>query len=84
MLGVVVNPTTTPSDLQMQRLAEQFGKGETFRPTPVGVFFGRDGAQGTGHDSRRSVLRRRRAGAHRLPGVRRVHDRLPARREERL
>ena len=27
----------------MQRLAEQFGKGDTFHLTPVGVFFGRDG-----------------------------------------
>jgi len=43
MLGVVTNPSTTPSDVEMHRLAEQFGKGETFRPTPVGVFFGRDG-----------------------------------------
>ncbi|WP_375482100.1 FAD-dependent oxidoreductase [uncultured Jatrophihabitans sp.] len=42
MLGVVTNPTTTPSDLEMKRLAEQFGKGDTFHPTPVGVFFGRD------------------------------------------
>lgn len=44
MLGVVTNPTTTPSDLEMQRLAEQFGKGDTYHPTPVGVFFGLDGA----------------------------------------
>lgn len=43
MLGVVENPTMTPSDVQMQRLAEQFGRGETFHLTPVGVFFGRDG-----------------------------------------
>jgi len=43
MLGVVQNPTTTPSDLEMQRLAEQFGKAETFHATPVGVFFGTDG-----------------------------------------
>src|SRR3954464_2304423 len=43
MLGVVTNPTTTPSDGEMRRLAEQFGKADTFRPTPVGVFFGRDG-----------------------------------------
>ncbi len=48
MLGVVTNPTTTPSDLEMQRLAEQFGKGDTFHATPVGVFFGRDGAQEPG------------------------------------
>ena len=44
MLGVVTNPTVTPSDVQMQRLAEQFGKADTYHPTPVGVFFGRDGA----------------------------------------
>src|SRR4051794_37192663 len=43
MLGVVPNPSTTPSDVEMRRLAEQFGKGDTFRPTPVGVYFGRDG-----------------------------------------
>ncbi|HKF31841.1 MAG TPA: GMC family oxidoreductase [Jatrophihabitantaceae bacterium] len=40
MLGVVPNPTMTASDVQMERLATQFGKGETFRLTPVGVFFG--------------------------------------------
>src|SRR4051794_35907949 len=44
MLGVVTNPSVTPSDREMQRLAEQFGKADTYRPTPVGVFFGRDGA----------------------------------------
>ena len=43
MLGVVVNPTTTPSDVEMLRLAGQFGKEETYCPTQVGVFFGRDG-----------------------------------------
>ncbi len=48
MLGVVVNPTMTASDVEMKRLAEQFGKGETFRLTPVGVFFGRDGRQEPG------------------------------------
>ena len=32
----------------MQRLAEQFGKGDTFTLTPVGVFFGRDGQQEPG------------------------------------
>jgi cholesterol oxidase len=48
MLGVVTNPTVTPSDLEMQRLAGQFGKADTFRLTPVGVFFGRDGKQEPG------------------------------------
>ena len=43
MLGVVVNPTETPSDVEMRRLAGQFGKADTFTPTPVGVYFGRDG-----------------------------------------
>jgi cholesterol oxidase len=48
MLGVTTNPTLTPSDVEMQRLAERFGKGETFRLTPVGVFFGKDGRQEPG------------------------------------
>ncbi len=48
MLGVVTNPTTTPCDVEMQRLAEQFGQAETYHATPVGVFFGRDGGQEPG------------------------------------
>jgi cholesterol oxidase len=48
MLGVVENPTVTPSDVEMQRLAAQFGKADTYHPTPVGVFFGRDGKQEPG------------------------------------
>jgi cholesterol oxidase len=43
MLGVVTNPTQTKSDVEMQRLADQFGRSDTFHLTPVGVFFGRDG-----------------------------------------
>jgi cholesterol oxidase len=43
MLGVVTNPTVTPSDREMLRLADQFGKADTYHATPVGVFFGRDG-----------------------------------------
>jgi cholesterol oxidase len=48
MLGVVTNPTTTPSDVEMQRLAAQFDRADTYHPTPVGVFFGRDGQQEPG------------------------------------
>jgi cholesterol oxidase len=48
MLGVVTNPSTTPADVQMKRLAEQFGAGDTFEPAPVGVFFGRDGRKEPG------------------------------------
>ncbi len=81
MLAVVTNPTMTPSDEVIQKVAEQMGVGDTFGLTPVGVFFGRDGDKepgvevddphfgGAGH-------------APRLHRVRRVHDRLPARREE--
>jgi cholesterol oxidase len=40
MLGVVTNPTVTPSDEVVREVAEQMGVGDTFRLTPVGVFFG--------------------------------------------
>ncbi|ALA66760.1 FAD-dependent oxidoreductase [Corynebacterium lactis] len=40
MLGVVPNPTTTPADVVMREVAEDMGVGESFRTTPVGVFFG--------------------------------------------
>ncbi|MEO9222854.1 MAG: GMC family oxidoreductase [Mycobacteriaceae bacterium] len=43
MLGVVTNPTHTPSDVVMKAVAEEMGVGETFRATPVGVFFGTPG-----------------------------------------
>ena len=40
MLGVVENPLRTPSDEVMEKVANDMGVGETFHPTPVGVFFG--------------------------------------------
>jgi cholesterol oxidase len=40
MLGVVQNPTMTPSDLVMKSVADDMGVGHTFTLTPVGVFFG--------------------------------------------
>lgn len=40
MLGVVQNPTITPSDVVMRSVAEEMGVGHTFSLTPVGVFFG--------------------------------------------
>jgi len=43
MLGVVPNPTITPSDEIMREVADEMGVGDTFRPTPVGVFFGQPG-----------------------------------------
>jgi len=45
MLGVVPNPTTTPADEIMREVAEEMGVGDTFGPTPVGVFFGSPGVE---------------------------------------
>ncbi|MDP9075759.1 MAG: FAD-dependent oxidoreductase, partial [Actinomycetota bacterium] len=45
MLGVVPNPTMTPSDLEMQAVAEAMGVGDSFHTTPVGVFFGQPGVE---------------------------------------
>ena len=60
MLGVVENPLRTPADEVMEKVAGEMGVGDTFHPTPVGVFFGGPG-QERGRDGRRPVLRRRRA-----------------------
>lgn len=43
MLGVVTNPTITPSDEVMREVATDLGVADTFRPTPVGVYFGEPG-----------------------------------------
>ena len=40
MLGVVENPLRTPADDVMEKVATDLGVGDTFHPTPVGVFFG--------------------------------------------
>jgi cholesterol oxidase len=40
MLGVVQNPSMTPADVAMKEVADEMGVGETFKMTPVGVFFG--------------------------------------------
>jgi cholesterol oxidase len=52
MLGVVPNPTMTPSDEVMKKVAEEMGVGDTFGMAPVGVFFGREGRKepGAGDD----------------------------------
>ena len=39
MLGVVTNPTVTDADKIMQQVADDMGVGDTWVPTPVGVFF---------------------------------------------
>ena len=45
MLGVVQNPLRTPSDDVMEKVANDMGVGDTFHPTPVGVFFGGPGQE---------------------------------------
>ena len=45
MLGVTDNPRMTPSDEVMKQVAEELGVGDTFRLTPVGVFFGGPGQE---------------------------------------
>ena len=40
MLGVTVNPTMTPADQAILRIARRMGREDTFHRTPVGVHFG--------------------------------------------
>ncbi|MEU4997654.1 GMC family oxidoreductase [Streptomyces sp. NPDC021622] len=40
MLGVRLNPTTTPSDIHLKATAQAMGVGDSFHMAPVGVFFG--------------------------------------------
>ncbi|MFG2816539.1 GMC oxidoreductase [Streptomyces sp. NPDC048410] len=47
MLGVRLNPTTTPSDTHLKAAAQRMGVGDTFHMAPVGVFFG-DGEDADG------------------------------------
>ena len=43
MLGVVTNPCDGPVEQVMRQTADDLGVGDTFRKTPVGVFFGKPG-----------------------------------------
>ena len=45
MLGVTTYPGFTPADQVMKQVADDMGVGETFHPTPVGVFFGEPGVE---------------------------------------
>ena len=48
MLGVVENPTFTDADRIVKEVADEMGVGDTFVPTPVGVFFGPGGEKTPG------------------------------------
>jgi cholesterol oxidase len=43
MLGVVENPHEDPADQLLRELGEELGVGDTYKRTPVGVFFGEPG-----------------------------------------
>ncbi|WP_216210367.1 FAD-dependent oxidoreductase [Amycolatopsis aidingensis] len=45
MLGVVTNPTVTPADEVMRKVAADMGVADSYHPTPVGVYFGKPGEQ---------------------------------------
>ncbi len=43
MLGVVENPHEDPADQLLRELGEELGVGETYKRTPVGIYFGEAG-----------------------------------------
>ncbi len=43
MLGVVENPHEDPADQLLRELGEELGVGETYKRTPVGIYFGQAG-----------------------------------------
>jgi cholesterol oxidase len=43
MLGVVQTPNDDPADLLLLELGEELGVGDTYKKTPVGVYFGEPG-----------------------------------------
>ena len=83
MLGVVDEP-----DLHRRRPHRQGGRRRHGRaatpscPTPVGVFFGPDGTKAPGKTVPDPYFGGAGPDAHRLPGMRLLHDRLPLRRQE--
>jgi cholesterol oxidase len=45
MLGVVTNPLDAPADHILMDVAKDMGVGDSFRKTPVGVYFGQSGVE---------------------------------------
>ena len=62
MLGVVQNPHDDPADQLLRELGEELGVGDTYKKTPVGIYFGEPR-----QDRPRPVLRRRGPRPDRLP-----------------
>ena len=82
MLGVVYNPTFTDADRIVKEVADEMGCGDTFVPTPVGVFFGPTAPRRLARPSPDPYFGGAGPGAHRLPGMRLLYDGLPLRRQE--
>ncbi len=82
MLGVTQNPTVTPVRRRAALGRPGHGRRSSFRLTPVGVFFGREGSQEPGVTVADPYFGGAGPAADRLHPVRRVHDRLPGGREE--
>ena len=77
MLGVATYDEDDPADDLLREYAEEIGVAGTYAKTRVGVFLGEPRRHGQG-----PVLRRRRPRPHRLPALRALHGRVPARRQE--
>ncbi|MCP5094385.1 MAG: GMC family oxidoreductase, partial [Chloroflexi bacterium] len=45
MLGVTENPRFWPADYMLRDIATELGKEDTFKPTPVAIYFGEPGAE---------------------------------------
>ena len=45
MLGVTKNPKLYPGDEAIREISQEMGRGDTFAPTDVGVFFGETGTE---------------------------------------
>ncbi len=43
MLGTAENPRFWPADQRLYEIAQELGREDTFKPTPVGIFFGEPG-----------------------------------------
>ena len=77
MLGVTDVTFDTDADLLLKEMAEDFGVGDTYRHTRVGVYFGENGVE---HPD--PYFDGEGPAAQRLHALRAVHGRLPAQREE--
>ena len=78
MLGVTGSPTMTAADKAVKKVAERMGRGDTFRPTPVGVYLGDE----PGREDADPYFGGRAPPARHVQRMRRVHDRLPPWRQE--